>query len=85
MYVIIKEFNINKNIIKLIFIESININKLNHLKNINIKGGRLAKLKNMNKVIKDKFIELNSFKKKFNLNKLIIFIIIIRINLYDKK
>lgn len=58
---------------------------LYHLKNKNIKGGNLAKLKNKNKFKIDKFNELFKLKKKFNLYWLINLIIIKEIKLYDKK
>lgn len=54
---------------------------LYHLKNKNINGGNLAKLKNINKFKIDKFIELFKLKKKFNLNWLINLIIIKEIKL----
>lgn len=55
------------------------------MKNKNIKGGNLAKLKNKNKFKIDKFNELFKLKKKFNLYWLINLIIIRVIKLYDKK
>lgn len=55
------------------------------MKNKNIRGGNLAKLKNKNKFKIDKFNELFKLKKKFNLYWLINLIIIKEIKLYDKK
>lgn len=56
------------------------------MKNKNIKGGNLAKLKNKNKFKIDKFKELFELeKKKFNLYWLINLIIIKEIKLYDIK
>lgn len=52
-----------------------------HLKNKNINGGNLAKLKNKNKFKIDKFNELFKLKKKFNLYWLINLIIIKEIKL----
>lgn len=77
--------SINKKNIKFKFIELTNKRILYHLKNKNIKGGNLAKLKNKNKFKIDNFDELLKLKKKFNLNWLINFIIIKEIKLYDRK
>lgn len=66
-------------------IEDIKIKILYHLKNKNINGGSLAKVKNKNKFKIDKFNDLCKLKKKFNLYWLINLIIIKEIKLYDKK
>lgn len=63
----IKEFNIKIKNNKFKFIEKIKMKILYHLKNKNINGGNLAKLKNKNKFKIDKFNELFKLKKKFNL------------------
>lgn len=55
------------------------------MKNKNIRGGNLAKLKNKNKFKIDKFNELFKLKKKVSLYWLINLIIIKEIKLYDKK
>lgn len=55
------------------------------MKNKNIKGGNLAKLKNKNKFKIDKFDELLKLEEKFSLYWLINLIIIKEIKLYDIK
>lgn len=77
----IKELNIKIKNKKFKFIEWIKIKILNHLKNKNIKGGNLAKLKNKNKFKIDKLNELFKLKKKVNLYWLINLIIIKEIKL----